>query len=84
MRVTNNISVHYVLDYFEEKNKDMVAFTIFHWPWWRHQMDTFSELLAICAGNSPVIGEFPTQRPMAWNFDIFFDLRPDKRLSKQS
>ena len=25
--------------------------------WWRHQMETFSALLAICAGNSP--GTFP-------------------------
>ena len=24
--------------------------------WWRHQMETFSVLLAICAGNSPVTG----------------------------
>ena len=23
-------------------------------PWWRHQMKTFSALLALCAGNSPV------------------------------
>ena len=30
--------------------------------WWRHQMETFSALLAICAGNSPVPGEFPAQR----------------------
>ena len=29
------------------------------WPWWRHQIETFSALLAICAGNSPVPGEFP-------------------------
>ena len=27
--------------------------------WWRHQMETFSALLAICAGNSVVTGEFP-------------------------
>ena len=27
-------------------------------------METFSALLAICAGNSLVTGEFPTQRPM--------------------
>ena len=27
--------------------------------WWRHQMETFSALLAFCAGNSPVPGEFP-------------------------
>ena len=31
---------------------------------WRHQMETFSALLAICAGNSPVPGEFPAQRPV--------------------
>ena len=33
--------------------------------WWRHQMGTFSVSLAICAGNSPVTGEFPTQRPVS-------------------
>ena len=27
--------------------------------WWRHQMETFSALLALCEGDSPVIGEFP-------------------------
>ena len=53
-------------------------------PWWRHQMDTFSALLAICAGNSPVSGEFPAQRPVTRSLDIFFDLRLNKRLSKQS
>ena len=53
-------------------------------PWWRHQMETFSALLAICAGNSPVPGEFPTQRPVTRSFDVYFDQRPNKRLSKQS
>ena len=28
-------------------------------------------------------GEFPTQRPVTRNFDVFFDQRPNKRLSKQ-
>ena len=51
---------------------------------WRHQMETFSALLAICAGNSPVPGEFPTQRPVTPSFDVYFDLRPNKRLNKQS
>ena len=37
-------------------------------------METFSMLLAICAGNSPVTGEFPAQRPVMRSFDIFFDL----------
>ena len=52
--------------------------------WWRHQMETFSALLAICAGNSPVTGEFSSQRPVTQSFDIFFDVRLNKRLSKQS
>ena len=52
--------------------------------WWRHQMETFFALLASCAGNTPVSGEFPTQRPVSRGFDIFFDLRLNKRLSKQS
>ena len=39
--------------------------------WWRHQMETFSALLAICAGNSPVPGEFPAQRPVPRSFDVF-------------
>ena len=46
-------------------------------------METFSGLLAIFAGNSRVPGEFPTQRPVSRSFDVFFDLHPNKRLSKQ-
>ena len=38
-------------------------------------METFSALLAIGAGNSPVYGEFPAQRPVTRSFDVFFDLR---------
>ena len=52
--------------------------------WWRHQTETFSALLAICAGNSPVTGEFPAQRSVTRNFGVCFDLRLNKRLSKQS
>ena len=51
--------------------------------WWRHQMEPFSALLTICAENSPVPGEFPAQRPVTRSFDVFFDLQPNKRLSKQ-
>ena len=47
-------------------------------------METFSALLAICAGKSPAPGELPTQRPVTQSFDVFFDLRLNKRLSKQS
>ena len=45
---------------------------------------TFSALLAICAGNSPVSGELPSQRPVTRSFDVYFDLRLDERLSKHS
>ena len=36
-----------------------------------------------CAGNSPVPGEFPAQRPVTRSFDVFFDVRLNKRLIKQ-
>ena len=51
---------------------------------WRHQMETFSALLTLCAGNSPVSGEYPVQSPVTRGFDVFFDLHLNKRLSKQS
>ena len=45
---------------------------------WKHFLIT-----GPCAGNSPVTGEFPTQRPVTRSFDVSFDLCPNKRLSKQ-
>ena len=51
--------------------------------WCRHQMETFSTLLTLYAGNSPVTGEFPALRPVTRSFDVFFDLSLDKRLGKQ-
>ena len=38
--------------------------------WRRHEMEAFSELLALCAGNSPVTGEFPAQRTSNSDFDV--------------
>ena len=46
-------------------------------------METFFTLRALCAGNSPVTGEFPSQRLVTRRFDVFFDLCLHKRLSKQ-
>ena len=51
--------------------------------WWCHQMKIFSALLALWAGDSPVTGEFPSQRPVTRSFDVLFDLHLNKRLSKQ-
>ena len=42
-------------------------------------MVTLSALLAICAGNSPGTDEFHSQRPVTRSFDVFFDLRLNKR-----
>ena len=47
----------------------------FLFSWWRHRIKIFSALLALYAGNSPVTGEFPPQRPLTRSFDVFFDLR---------
>ena len=53
-------------------------------PWWRHQMETFPALLALCEGNPPVTGRFPSQRPVTQSFNVFFDLHLNKQLNKQS
>ena len=47
--------------------------------WWRHQMETYPALLALCEalceGNPPVsggFGGFPSRRPVTRSFDDFF------------
>ena len=47
-------------------------------------METFAALLAVCAGNSLVTGEFPPQRPVTRSFDVLFDLRRNIWLGEQS
>ena len=74
-----NASLHFVY-----KNGLMQVLSVKLLTQWRHQMETFSVLLALCAGNSPVTGKFPTQKPVTRSFDVFFDLRLNKQLSKQS
>ena len=41
-------------------------------------------IIGTLCGNSPVTAEFPAQRPVTRGFDVFFDLRLNKRLSMQS
>ena len=49
--------------------------------WWRHQMEILSALRALCVpGNRGI----PLKRPMTQSFGVFFDLRLNKPLSKQS
>ena len=47
-------------------------------------MKTFSALLALSNGESPVTGGFPLQRPVTRGFAVFFDSSLYKRLGKQS
>ena len=42
------------------------------WPWWRHQMETFSALLALCAGNSP--GPVNSPHKGQWRGALMFSL----------
>ena len=46
---------------------------------WKH----FLLLLALCTRNSLITGEFPSQRPVTWSFDVVFDLHLNERLSKE-
>ena len=49
-------------------------------PWWCCDMEMISALLALCEGNPPVTGGFPSQRAVMWSFDVFFDVRLSKLL----
>ena len=72
--------------YTDSTNVDLKSCTFFSFwcsTWWRHQMETISASLVICAGNSSVTSEFPAQRPVTRSFDVFFYLRLNKRFSKQ-
>ena len=56
--------------------------------WWIHddiiKWKHFPRYWSFVRGILPVTGEFPAQRPVTQSFDVFFDLRLYKRLSKQS
>ena len=47
--------------------------------WWHHQMETFSALLTLFSGKSPLTGEFPSQRSVQRSSDVSFDLRLNKQ-----
>ena len=54
--------------------------------YWDHIMTSSNHFLflALCQGNPPVTGGFPSQRPVTRSFDVYFDLRLNIRLCKQS
>ena len=75
---------HYIFQTRGIPKRNICPHAISSCSWWRYQMETFFALLALCAGNSTVTGEFPAQRPVTRSFDVFFDLCLNKRLSKRS
>ena len=50
--------------------------------WWRHQNGNILRVTGPLWGESNVTGGFPSQRPVTWSFDVFFDFRLNKRLNK--
>ena len=68
------------LNFFKQKKISLFEFPIVFqkWqgmgnPWWRYQMERFLSVTGrLIVGNSPVTGEFLSQRPVTWSFDVFF------------
>ena len=78
-----NFLLHKLLTCWNNLSENKYNLYEFHvYSWWRHQTETFSVLLALCAGNSQATGEFPSQRPVTRSFDVRFNLHLNKRLSK--
>ena len=71
-------------DFIKHKVKACLQYGQFHKFMVTSSNGNFSALLAFCAGNSPITGEFPSQRPVTRSFDVIFDLRLNKRLNKDS
>ena len=79
MRNKSYLEPSLYLLHFVHGRLDVIFFT-----WWRHQMDAFSAFTCPLWGESIGTGRFSAQRPVARSFDVLFDLRMNKRLSKQS
>ena len=67
---------------YQSTHHNRANWSIVEVVWWLCMMT--SSILALRAGKSLVIGDFPAQRPVVRSFDVFFDLRLNKRLHKQS
>ena len=75
------------LNMFVVIGSHIVIFMIAPLMWYSHMMTSSNG--NICRVTGPLCGEFtgpgefPTQRPVTRSFDVYFDLRLNKRLSKQ-
>ena len=74
--------------FMEEHSPPTSIFPVFMMTSWNGNIFRVTDLCAgnspMTAGNSPVTGEIPSHRSVTRSFDVFFDLRLNKRLSKQS
>ena len=71
-KIDRERSMHFIVALLAQRKTFKIRWSS---PRWRHQKGTFSALLAIWEGNSPANGEFPSQRPGTWSFEISFDPR---------
>ena len=53
-----NVSKPQLLTWKLDSGRFHLQYSQLQWSLWRHQMETFSTLLTICAGNSPVSGQW--------------------------
>ena len=53
----------------QEKRWGVITYLCLN-SWWRHQMETFPRFLSFVRWNSPVIGEFSSQRPVTRSFGV--------------
>ena len=85
---------HKVISYFHPSLAYFIGFhrtlnLILDWSnvitptWWGLDMEMFSTLLALCEGNPPVTGRFPSQRANNMRFEVYFDVSHNKLLNKQ-
>ena len=91
LRMDSNYIPHFIMDVITYLCWDYSRSILEKWAPGPHSIHddvikwkNVSASLAHCAGNSPVTGEFALQRPVTRVFDVFFDLYPNKRLSKRS
>ena len=64
--------VHIMRRKFDCSNLQRVSRQQCYWAWWRYQMEPFSALLALCAGNSPVPVNSPHKGQ--WRGALMFSL----------
>ena len=59
----------YIIQLEQHNTEGSIVMEQYICAWWHHQMEAFSMLLSPCVGNSPVTGEFPSQKDSNADFD---------------